>query len=102
MVSVSAKEGTGKEALTEAISSFLSLSALTGNEAFLFNERQLSAAKQALGALDETIATIDNGFPLDAIALDGENALSALLALSGEKVSERVVEEIFSHFCVGK
>ena len=102
VVSVSAKEGTGKEALTEAISSFLSLSALTGNEAFLFNERQLSAAKQALGALDETIATIDNGFPLDAIALDGENALSALLALSGEKVSERVVEEIFSHFCVGK
>ncbi len=102
VVSVSAKEGTGKETLTEAISSFLSLSSLTGNEAFLFNERQLSAAKQALGALDETIATIDNGFPLDAIALDGENALSALLALSGEKVSERVVEEIFSHFCVGK
>ncbi len=102
VVSISAKEGTGKEALTQAISSFLSLTSLTGNEAFLFNERQLSAAKQALGALDETIATIDNGFPLDAIALDGENALDALLALSGEKVSERVVEEIFSHFCVGK
>ena len=39
---------------------------------------------------------------LDAVNISIEDAIDALLQLTGESVSDVVVDEVFSKFCVGK
>jgi len=39
---------------------------------------------------------------LDAVNVCIDSGLNALLSLTGEKVTETVVDELFSRFCVGK
>ena len=39
---------------------------------------------------------------LDAVTVLLDEALSALLELTGEKVTDTVVNDVFSRFCVGK
>lgn len=66
------------------------------------NARQHAALTRAKEALDETVAALRDGVPLDAAVTGGEAALSALCELSGQAVSEEIVAGIFAHFCVGK
>ena len=39
---------------------------------------------------------------LDAVTISVEEAIQALLELTGEKVSDTVIDQVFSSFCVGK
>ena len=48
------------------------------------------------------IRGLDDGIPLDAVALDLREALDALGEISGEITSADILNEIFSDFCVGK
>lgn len=73
---------------------------LDGADAVLQNERQLSCAKSALHSLDEAKKALSLG--IDASAVLVQDALSSVCELSGEDVSEKVVDKIFSSFCVGK
>ncbi len=68
----------------------------------ILNERQKKAIKNAVKSLDETLKILKNECLLDAAGVELESAIEFLLELTGEKVSEVVVEEIFSKFCVGK
>ena len=68
----------------------------------LINERQLNCCKNALTCIDEAISAIDSGLTMDAVNVSIDAAISPLLELTGEKVSEAVVNEVFSRFCVGK
>ena len=68
----------------------------------LANERQREAAAEAASRLSEVLSTIRSGCTLDAVDVALESALSALFALTGEKVSDTVVNEVFEKFCVGK
>ena len=70
--------------------------------ALLANERQLTAAKSALDAVNETLSAIQNDITFDAVTVMIDSAIGYLCELSGESVSESVVNEIFSKFCVGK
>ena len=45
---------------------------------------------------------IDMGMTMDAINVCIEDAVEALLELTGKKAREAVVDEVFSQFCVGK
>ena len=42
------------------------------------------------------------GITLDAVTVIIEEAINNLLELTGERVTEAVVDTVFSHFCVGK
>ncbi|HIZ56486.1 MAG TPA: tRNA uridine-5-carboxymethylaminomethyl(34) synthesis GTPase MnmE [Firmicutes bacterium] len=102
MVFVSAKEETGMEELRREMIRVLRLGDLDASAAMLFNERQRSGAQQAVSALQEALDTLRAGMTLDAVTVSVESALESLMELTGEKVSDRVVDEVFSHFCVGK
>lgn len=39
---------------------------------------------------------------LDAVTVCVEDALNALSSLTGEQVSEEIVDQVFEQFCVGK
>ena len=90
------------ETLNQVIGSMLMLDGFDPSAASLANERQRSAAAQAADCLEEVVHTIEAGYTLDAVDVALESALSALFELSGEKVSDTVIDQVFEKFCVGK
>ena len=102
IVEISAGTSQGVEALSEAITQLLSLTDLSGAGVWLQNERQRDCARRAAELLEEVCTTIEAGYTLDAVDVPLDSALSALMELSGEKVSDTVIDQVFSKFCVGK
>ena len=52
--------------------------------------------------MEIALKNLDAGFPQDLVSGDIEIALEAISELDGRAVSEEIVADIFSKFCVGK
>jgi tRNA modification GTPase len=48
------------------------------------------------------MGSIEEGRPADAVSIDLRAALTALGTITGSEVSESLLDEIFSRFCIGK
>ncbi len=102
-VSVSAKHGEGISALSELVERlFLSEKIDIRRDAVLGNARQHGQALSALSHLRHAREAIAAGLPLDLCCADVEGAMEAIAQLDGRAISEDIVSQIFSHFCVGK
>ena len=99
-VSVCALTGEGMDALRRLIVSFAPGG--DGESAALSQERHVEAARRACGALEDAVRALDDAMPLDLCAVDLCAALDALGEITGETVSETILNEVFSSFCVGK
>ena len=66
------------------------------------NQRQAAALSRAETALTEVQATIANELPLDFWTIDLRAAIHALGEVTGEEMTESMLDEIFSRFCIGK
>jgi tRNA modification GTPase len=66
------------------------------------NQRQAAALTQAKIALEQVQETISNQLPLDFWTIDLRSAIQALGEITGEGVTESVLDRIFSRFCIGK
>ncbi|MEH2111660.1 tRNA uridine-5-carboxymethylaminomethyl(34) synthesis GTPase MnmE [Nostoc sp.] len=66
------------------------------------NQRQAAALTKAKISLEQVQATIAQQFPLDFWTIDLRGAIQALGEITGEEVTESVLEIIFSKFCIGK
>ena len=102
VISLSAKESDSLKTISNAIENVLGTNNFDSTAAMLSNERQLNCCKTALSCINEAIDGLEIGITLDAINVSIDAAISPLLELTGERVSEAVVNEIFSKFCVGK
>lgn len=103
MVAVSAKTGAGMQALCALIDRMFTDGEIDLTEdAILIGARQHAAALRALAAATDAANALTAGYPIDACCTDAENAMAALAEIDGRAVSEDIVGEIFSHFCVGK
>ena len=102
VVVLSAKNGDGLEELAKAIGKVLKTAEIDPNEGLLFTERQRDAARRAKESLEEAERALKIGMTLDAVTVSLEGAVASLLELTGEKVTDAVVDEVFSRFCVGK
>lgn len=101
-VYVCAKNGTGLDLLTGKIAEVCGTDKLSADDTVLLNERQYSCALRAKAALSEAEEALFAGVTLDAVTVLLDDALNALLELSGKRASEDVVEEVFKNFCIGK
>ena len=102
IVYVSAATGEGKEALIEAIEKIAGTNRLNPSEGILANERQRSNVENALKSVTEAKDAVMSGMTYDAVTVSLEDALAELMEMTGEKVSDEVVDRIFHNFCVGK
>ena len=99
---LSAIDGSGAEELEKQVSDIIGTSQLDASQGILATERQRSAAEEALRSVSEALEAIRLGITLDAVTVIIEEAIHHLLELTGERVTEAVVSQVFSHFCVGK
>ncbi len=102
VVSLSAASGAGLEALEQAVKDVLGASRLDPNAGVLYTERQRRDVEAALASLREAEEALLSGLTFDAVTVSLEAAVSSLLELTGERVADTVVDEVFSKFCVGK
>ncbi len=100
-VFISAKNGEGRQELCSMIMQKCGVHS-SGDTLSLANERQKAAAAAAKDFINDAIEAINAGVTLDAVTVLVDSAIEKLCELSGENVSESVVGEIFSSFCVGK
>ncbi|QHG17792.1 tRNA uridine-5-carboxymethylaminomethyl(34) synthesis GTPase MnmE [Nostoc sp. ATCC 53789] len=66
------------------------------------NQRQAAALTQAKISLEQVQTTIVQQLPLDFWTIDLRGAIQALGEITGEEVTESVLDRIFSKFCIGK
>ncbi|WP_052050877.1 tRNA uridine-5-carboxymethylaminomethyl(34) synthesis GTPase MnmE [Leptolyngbya sp. KIOST-1] len=103
VVPTAAAQQRGIEALEEAILQAIHADRLSpGNLEFTVNQRQAAALVQARTALDQVQQTIANQLPLDFWTIDLRTAIAALGSITGDEITESMLDEIFSRFCIGK
>ena len=73
-----------------------------GQDAIVSSARQHSALVRARDFIETAIGAYGIGLPSDAASSDIEMALGAISEIDGRAVSDSVVADIFSKFCVGK
>ena len=72
------------------------------NLEFAINQRQAAALTRAKVCLEEVETTINDQLPFDFWTIDLRGAIHALGEVTGEEVTESVLDRIFSRFCIGK
>lgn len=101
-VSISAKNSDGVSELTKAVAEVTKTAQLSPDDAVLISERQRDCAARALDAVTEAQNALSLSLTLDAVGVCIDDALSALLELTGKRVTNEVTDEVFRKFCVGK
>ncbi|MDJ0687875.1 MAG: tRNA uridine-5-carboxymethylaminomethyl(34) synthesis GTPase MnmE [Xenococcaceae cyanobacterium MO_188.B32] len=103
IVQTVAAKNEGIEALEQAVlSSILTGKTTAANLDIAINQRQAAALTRAKNSLQQVRETIDDRLPLDFWTIDLRSAIQALGEITGEEVTESVLERIFSRFCIGK
>lgn len=102
VVEISAKNNEGVEKLSNIINDIFSVNNEEINSGIIANERQKVCLEKTLLDLNEAKEIIENGAMLDAVTVVIESAAENLMELTGEKVSDTVIDNVFSRFCVGK
>lgn len=72
------------------------------NLEFCVNQRQAAALTEVQQALQRVQHTIDQQLPLDFWTIDLRDAIRSLGQITGEEITESMLDEIFSRFCIGK
>ena len=102
IVYLSAKENTGVDDLHRHIEEIFRLNEADFDTATAANERQKKCIDNALAGIESAISSLEIGEMLDAVNVLIDDAEQSLLQLTGQKITEAVVDEVFSRFCVGK
>ena len=99
----SAKTGDGLDAIRNKIQAvYDETGSGSQTEVLLLNARHAAAVHTALAELKQTEVSIGNGLTEDLASARLQAAAEAMAAITGDAVSDRIVETIFSRFCVGK
>ena len=104
VVRLSARTGQGTAQLVEEICRLLfrNISHVGAGQVGLGTERQKDCAQAALEAVVHGLEVAEEGYTLDAVVQDVEEALESLGEITGEVTTEDILDTVFSRFCLGK
>ncbi len=103
IISTSIANGEGIEELEKTIvDMFYSGEVELSGEAIVTNMRHTDMLNRARKNIIDVISGIEMNVPLDCIEVDVKNCWNYLGEISGETVSEDILDKIFSEFCIGK
>ena len=103
IVKISALKKQGIEDLCFKIEDMFKLGEVNYDDTLIItNERHKNLIRVAIKNLQEARKSVEDNMPIDIIAISLKNVLSNLGEITGEEVSEEIINEIFSRFCLGK
>ena len=103
IISISALNNYGIDKLYEKITYLFDLNEINlDNEVLITNIRQKNLISKAIEDINATRNSINSSMPIDIIAISVKEILEDLGKITGEEVSEDIINEIFSKFCLGK
>lgn len=103
-IEISAKNFSGIEEMEDQIYQYILEEQVeeSSQKLILTNIRHKSALEKTRQAIENIFLTVEQGLPMDLMAVDIKEALDSLSEITGEISTEDVLDHIFSHFCVGK
>lgn len=102
IVALSAKFGQGLEDLAQAVLELALGGEVATVSGVAINARHEAALRHAEESLDKAMDTASQAMPADFVAIDLRAAVAALGEITGEDLTEEVIDHIFATFCVGK
>ena len=103
VIEISALTGDGADRLSEVIKKIYNLGEIgVSNGTVITNMRHKKALDATETALSRAVSALDSGMPPDIAAIDINSAIESLGEITGETVSDLIVDSIFHNFCVGK
>ena len=103
IVKTAASQQQGIEDLETAILQCIHQDAIAAaNLEVAINQRQKACLLRVVQSLANVQIAIADQLPLDFWTIDLRDAISAIGEITGEEVSESVLDQIFSRFCIGK
>jgi tRNA modification GTPase len=100
-VLISALSGAGETELGQMLLQCCGASASEGLQVAL-NDRQRQLAAAAAESLQRSLEAAADGLPWDFWTIDLAAAAATLGEITGETVTEAVLDRVFSRFCIGK
>jgi len=103
IINISAKNKTGIDKLYEKITEMFNLNKINlDNEIVITNQRHKNLIRQAKESIKKAKEALELNMPVDLVSIHIKETLEKLNSITGESVSEDVINEIFSKFCLGK
>ena len=103
VIKISALKNIGIDLLYEKISELFNLNQINiDNDVLITNIRQKDFINKAIENVKKARETIDNKMTTDIVAIFVKDILEDLGSITGEFVTEDIINEIFSKFCLGK
>ena len=103
IIKISALNETGIENLYNTISEMFNLNQINvDNEIVITNLRHKNLISKAIENVKKARETLKNSMPSDIIAIFIKDILESLGEITGEEVTENIINEIFAKFCLGK
>ena len=103
IIKISAKTGDGVEKLYDRIYEMYKINDIELNDGeILTNIRHKGQIDEAIKSINAVKDTIDNHMPVDIIEIYLKQVLADLGKITGDDISEDIINEIFSKFCLGK
>ena len=100
-VCISLKTGENIEVLKQKIKSEVITQNLTEVE-FITNQRQQKALEETKNSLINALIAAQNNEIQDLISIDIKSALMYISEVSGEVITDDILNNIFDNFCIGK
>ena len=66
------------------------------------NERHLANLSACLSNLNDTDEIIENKLPFDLLSIELRDGIQNLSKITGQELTEELLDNIFSKFCIGK
>lgn len=103
IIKMSVINGTGLENLEKRIEKmvYAGLSA-DSDDILVTNVRHKQSLEKAYESISDVIEAVDMGMPTDCLSIDIKTAWESLGEITGDTVSDGLLNEIFSKFCIGK
>ena len=103
IIKISALNKTGIDLLYEKISNMFNLNEINlDNDILITNIRHKNIISKSLENVKKSKDALEMNLPIDIITIYIKNVLEDLGEITGEVVTEDIINEIFSKFCLGK
>lgn len=100
-INISVETGEGIEDLKDKIKEIVCNFSSEDTE-FITNKRQQDCLTKCRESLTQALDAAKEGELQDLISIDLKSALLFLDEITGEVITDEILENIFSHFCIGK